>query len=678
MPEHQTKRAVDTSGKDLNCLNPSQRAAVEYEGAGPLLVLAGPGSGKTTVMIRRLRHLLTEKKILPEKLLAITFTREAAASMRERFLRECGDLPQQIIQSVNFGTFHSVFYQILKQSGKITEKNMLTEADKQKLMQSALSFVMPEISRQERCGYSGEMLAAVSYYKNTGDLKKAAVKAPSTLQEDFGRIYMRYERERALEKKLDYDDILLDCRELLAKNSAVLDYWRGRFQEILIDEFQDINPVQYEVIRLLSAAPYPIFAVGDDDQSVYGFRGAEPGCMRNFLEDYRAEKILLDVNYRSGQEIVKASLAVIDCNQKRFPKALTAGSERRGGVRVLGFQNKTEQDAYLIRICSQGGECAVLFRTNRLMQRFARSLQRAKVDYEMKEKSRNIYHDERVQDMMAYLRLGGGERKPELISRVINKPSRYVSREAMRIPMGKIPMDKDSVFSPDLLSHLTQYYRERSAGTAENIERMDRHLKQMKKMSPYLALQYVRRVIGYDGWILERYGNSPEEREESLEILDWLSEEAGGYKSLQDWLEDQKRYCDRIGQKPEKPCGIKLMTVHAAKGLEFEYVILPDCNERIYPYGNLLDADMTEEERRVFYVGMTRAKNRLDLLYLRGDKEHPMQMSRFLAPVRDYINSSNSALSRNSSNASLTFSYSSSSPIYSSTGSSLGSSGFSL
>ena len=629
---------INAAGKAGNDLNASQRAAVTFDGPGPLLVLAGPGSGKTLTITRRIRYLLLEKAVPPEKILVITFTREAALSMRDRFLRDSGDIPQQILQTVNFGTFHSIFYQILRQSKGIKENQILGETDKKKILLSALSSVMPEMNGQEKTYYAGDLLSAIGFFKNTGDLKKTLQKVPTDFQDSFLRIYEQYERTRTTHGKMDFDDMLLDCRTLLAENEGIRAYWQERFPQILIDEFQDINPIQYEVIRLLSGEPYSIFAVGDDDQAIYGFRGSSPACMQRFLEDYGAERILLDTNYRSLGEIVRASLKVIGENQCRFHKELKAGREDDGfsktdnrtepgdgtlekeRVRILGFTDQKEENAFLLKLCESAEDCAVLFRTNRLMQRFAVRLQRAGIPFEMREKARNPYLADVVLDIMAYLRLGAGERDPELVYRIVNKPSRYVDREALR-------GIKDS---GDPLESLEACYQRRSLPVMERIQVLRRHLCAMEKMPPYLGLQYVRRVIGYDRWLQERYADNRRELEEQLELLDWLGEEAKEFHNLQDWLEEQRDYQGQGTRESAGNSRIKLMTVHASKGLEFRHVVIPDCNERIYPYGQMPETDSVEEERRIFYVAMTRAKDRLDLLYLTGTKDHPMERSRFL------------------------------------------------
>lgn len=638
-------RKKSAAGEVFSSLNASQRAAAAFDGPGPLLVLAGPGSGKTLTITRRIRYLLTEKAVPPEKILVITFTREAALSMRDRFLRDSGDIPQQILQTVNFGTFHSIFYQILRQSKGIKENQILGESDKKKILLSALSVVMPEKSGQEKSYYARDLLSAVGFFKNTGDLKKSLQKVPADFQGSFRQIYEQYERARTAQGKMDFDDMLLDCRMLLAENEGIRAYWQERFSQILIDEFQDINPIQYEVIRLLSGEPYSIFAVGDDDQAIYGFRGSSPACMQRFSEDYGAERILLDTNYRSRGEIVRASLKVIGENQCRFYKELKAGREDGGDerksfgfsktgnkpepedgtlekerVRILGFTDQREENAFLLRICESAEDCAVLFRTNRLMQRFAVRLKRAGIPFEMREKAGNPYLGDVVLDIMAYLRLGEGERDPGMICRIVNKPSRYVDREALR----------EMRDSEDPLESLEACYRRRSQPVMERIQILRKHLRALEKMTPYLGLQYVRRVIGYDRWLQERYGDNRRELEEQLELLDWLGEEAKEFHNLHDWMEEQRDYQGQGIRGNERNSRVKLMTVHASKGLEFRHVIIPDCNERIYPYGQMPEADSVEEERRIFYVAMTRAKDRIDLLYLTGTKDHPMEKSRFL------------------------------------------------
>lgn len=666
---------------DLSTLNEAQRSAVTW-GEGPLLVLAGPGSGKTTVIVNRISYLL-ERGVPPESVLVITFTKDAALSMQQRFRKH-----SEKTQPVVFGTFHSVFYQILRESGDIRQRNLLTESRKKHIMTALLK---QYDAQAENAGFEGnhadeaeKLLCAVSLYKNTGDFGRAEKLAPSGRQGMFQRILRDYWEAVMGAGALDFDDMIYECAKLLQEREEVRNRWQRRFSHILIDEFQDCNPMQYETLKFLSGEPHSIFAVGDDDQSIYGFRGACPDILRRFAEEFHAGRILLNVNYRSRDRIVRDSLAVIEENRNRFPKDLRAAERRAvreeedaGSVRILAFEKREQQYAYLCeqmkiwneRHGADGKRCALLFRTNSHMQGVAVRLSSAGIPYVMKEKGKSIYEHFIVKDIMAYLLLASGEWRREHLLRVLNRPARYVSREA--------------VGDGRNIGEMIDWYRtEAGFGTGsgagrrravEALEEMERRMKYLSRLSPALAVNYVLKGMHYAVFLQNAARGNPERLTEWGELLEWLKEDAGRFSDVRKWRRAQEEYTQKMQEKEISPRqdteegAIRLMSVHGSKGLEFDRVLVPDCNEHIFPHGNLPDEETVEEERRIFYVAMTRAKENLELLYLTGDKARPRLPSRFLNPLihtsSSSISSSNSQLSRYSSKASATCSYSASSSI---------------
>lgn len=691
---------------DLNDLNDAQRKAVTY-GEGPLLVLAGPGSGKTFTITKRILYLL-DQGIPPAQLLVITFTREAAMSMQRRFQEMSGSfLP------VNFGTFHSIFYHILQKSHVIKSHKLLTNSEKKKILLP----ILREYRKNAESGIGEDLgedavtiLSAVSYYKNTLQLEKASMKAPAEWQSVFSQLLERYEKAVHACGRMDFDDMLCRCRDLLAGNAALLSSWQKRFKYILVDEFQDINPVQYEVVKLLAGNHSSIFAVGDDDQAIYGFRGSEPECLRRFEKEYGASRILLDINYRSHPQIVKASLTVIAENRDRFPKAIRSfqedgtrqhsnpansfsDTEPKEHVQLLPFTDHEEQYDYLVRRIQaflqehewQGRrECAVLFRTNSHMQGLAVRLKALGIPYVMGERMQSIYEHFIVKDIMAYLVLAKGQWDRETLLRIVNKPSRYISREAV----GNCGHS---------LQALISYYESQESSAVnkksvlEKLHGFERQLKAINRLSPQLAVAYIQKAAGYGKYLQETAGNA-EKLAEWNDMMEWLKADAARFSGMEEWQAAQAAHTKDLEQEknngqvainrtaaakvPEtentekSDTEVRLMTVHGAKGLEFDTVIVADCNESVFPHGRLQIGAEIEEERRVFYVAMTRAKENLELLYLTGTKERPRLPSRFLNPL--LVNnanhssstiSSNSQLSRYSSKASATFSYSSSSSI---------------
>ncbi len=623
----------------FNGLNEAQRQAVAF-GEGAAMVLAAPGSGKTTISVKRILYLIQIQKIPPEEILMVTFTKEAALSMQNRFQAlyaemqcDSSDIPASV--PVNFGTFHSVFYHILIKSHYPAANQILSVSQKREIMQA----ILKERAIEKTGHYefetlkaqAGDCLTAVGFYKNTLDIEKAKRSLPAEGRDDFPVILQRY-REKCREAGgLDFDDMVYECRELLMRDKVIREYWQERFRYILVDEFQDINPMQYEVLKLLGQKHGNVFAVGDEDQAIYGFRGSDPDCVRRFVEEYDARQIVLNANYRSTEEIVALSEKVIAENKSRFLQnkgSYAAGKNAgiRESVRFASFETRQEELSYLKEQLQEvaeagNGTCGVLFRTNSAMQGLAVQLSKAGIPFEMKEKTGNPYDHFIMKDIMAYLKLAQGEGSREHFLRIMNRPLRYISRECAgensRIDLARLSGQN---------------------GRADKeLQRLKQQLARMRGMPPALAVQYVCKAVGYELY-LRTQKEAGKHLEEWLEKLDFYKEDARNYPNVAEWERAQRLYesrleeCRRAMGADGDSC-IFLMTVHASKGLEFDRVYLPDCNEKYYPHGSMPDADTVEEERRIFYVAMTRAKKYLELLCTTGTKERPRLISRFLNPI---------------------------------------------
>ena len=670
---------------DLTKANQAQKNAIMHL-RGPCLVLAGPGSGKTYTITNRILYLL-EQGIPPERILVITFMKEAALSMQNRFQEMAKAAAKgPSFYPVNFGTFHSIFYHILRESKALKSNELLKNSEKKNLIIPILKTYIrskEHTDPKEGTSVSGDdaaqVLAAIGYYKNTMQMEAAAARAPAGWQQDFEAVCREYEQAVKRTGRLDFDDMLYNCKQLLRENEKIREYWQNRFRYILIDEFQDINPVQYEAVKLLAASPYNIFAVGDDDQAIYGFRGSQPECLKRFQTEFGARQLLLDMNYRSKAEIVEASLAVIEENKDRFLKRLRAADESgnpdgTAPVCVHGFPDRERQYGHLLGGISAGlgrGEsCAVLFRTNSYMQGFAARLKAAGIPYVMQESAASISEQFIVKDIMAYLWLATNKGMREHMLQVMNKPSRYLSRDA--VGPGQVDFGKMREYY-----NVAQLPKGQGTGAKDRISCLERQLLSIKGRNLPLSVSYILKGMGYEQYLRELSRTEPEKWEEWQELLEWLKEDAAAYGSVGEWASFQEEYARALQQ--EKEAGKKrkgpeerrqngkeavhLLTVHGAKGLEYDRVWIPDCNEKIFPHGTMPEECAVEEERRIFYVAMTRAKKNLELSYLTGTKERPRQPSRFLTPLYSSVSSSNSQPSRYSSKASATFSYSSSSSI---------------
>ena len=620
-------------------LNEAQRTAVMH-GEGPMLVLAGPGSGKTFVITNRISYLIEHYGVAPRNILVITFTRDAAMNMQNRFLASTGSS-----QPVNFGTFHAIFYQMLKRSGYRQTDAILTDSDKKRYMIPILTDYIRELGQNSyRSDQMDEeavrCLAAISFYKNTGDQENAAKMLEEPYRAGFERLLVRYEEKRNKSGRMDFDDMLYQCQRMLEEDADVLNRWQEQFAYLLIDEYQDINPRQNEIIKLLAGKHRNLFVVGDDDQSIYGFRGAEPSLMKQFLTDYPDHKqVLLDTNYRSVPEIVDASGKVISENKDRFPKKLKAVSGKEGmgkNIIIQSFTDKPLQYQFLVKqfqACAlqELNHVAVLFRTNSQMQSFASVLIRAGIPYRMKEKGKCIYDHFVAKDIRNYILCSCGDLRRSLFLTIMNKPYRLINREALGEE--QVSFDKIRTYYRNYLP------KEELARHLFPLGELEDGLRRMAGLGPYLGLQYLRRRMGYDAYLSKKAGTDSKKLDEWLEVLEFLSTEAGNFDQYEKWLQYQDAFRKEMAEKASQKEGegVSLMTVHASKGLEFEQVWIPDLNEGVFPHGRLQSKETVEEERRLLYVAMTRAKKNLGLTYVTGTKERPRLVSRFLNPLKELV-----------------------------------------
>ena len=602
----------------LKSLNEEQRKAVLHKN-GPMLVTAGPGSGKTHVITARLLYMIRVYQIPPEKIAVITFTKEAAKSMSSRFLK----YNQQNLP-ISFGTFHSFYYQIIRSIPKYSNYRLIHEKEKKYVF----SQIFPKENREDKEEVTENVLRAISYYKNTEDIKKTVIL--SGLENEIFEEYMqKYECEKEKRKIIDFDDMLFLCRKVLQENPVVLQKWTEKYDYYLVDEFQDCNPVQYKILQMLAGRN--LFVVGDDDQSIYGFRGADHSIMQRFLEDYKeAEYVVLGRNYRCGASVVRASSWVIQENKLRMPKELTSNRlpAQEEYVRIQKWQEKKEmftyfQDMFKKLEKERLQEHALLFRTNQEMQMCAVELAKSNIPFQMKDKNESIYEHYVVKDILAFLQVANGNRERKNFLRILNKPRGNIGREALEEEI--VDLEKIKAF------YQNKYMRNPAA--VREAEDLERHLIMLKKLSLSLAIRYIRKAMNYEKYLYQRSERNPLLFEGWLELLDWLQQDAVAFQTLQAWENYQKEYKVKMGSKTERKTGVNIMTMHASKGLEFEHCYILNVNDGVIPKyqkGQKLTQEQIEEERRIFYVGMTRAKKTLELHYLTGTKEHPKFPSRFI------------------------------------------------
>jgi len=616
---------------------------------GPCLTLAGPGSGKTTVIVERICRLL-ERGVPARNILVLTFTRVAAVEMRERFIKRieelatvsgedtdvdlaCSKTHRNTLETVErklaearqvlFGTFHSAFFQILRYSGGYDASSVLRGEEKYAFLE--------EVSRgvgiyHDREGWYQEVLKEISDVKGNAMMPED-FKPLSCTSKEFNVLYRGYQDLLVQRKKLDFDDMLLRCFHLFEERPDILEIWQERCQFVLIDEYQDSSKIQCRLAQMLAAPQNNIMVVGDDDQSIYGFRGAAPERMRDFLATYPdAKQYLLNMNYRCPKEVVAAAGKLIEGNQNRLPKEILAAKRISGRNREEDPSALTceefptlleENEAVIARIQKYHEEgipyedMAVLYRTNRNPAQLLRLMETRGIPVQVKGAVGGVYHHWICQDFCAYLAAANGSSRRSDWLRVISHPERYFSRSAL----GQEPVTLDKLFD---------YYSD-DRRRIDTLDHLSYDMTLLRKSPPYASISHLRRYMGYDDY-LEENDKSGEGRLQ--EIAEQLQETADGCRTGTEWLAYVEQM--RSGAGGGKEQGVHFMTMHGSKGLEFPVVFIVDANEGMTPYKRADSPEGIEEERRLFYVAMTRAKEQLHISWTKERFHRPQSRSRFV------------------------------------------------
>ena len=600
--------------------NEAQAQAIQHTD-GPCLVLAGPGSGKTLTIVNRVKYLIEKQKVRPEEILVVTFTRFAAAEMKSRLCLVMGkrDLP------VTVGTFHGIYYGILKWAYRMNQENILSETEKYQILRGVINKERMEIFDEE--DFIQDIAAEIGKVKNNRIPLEEFVSEKCSA-DAFRNIYRNYEQHRKELKKIDFDDMLVLCYELFRSRPDVLAQWQKKFRYVLIDEFQDINRIQYDVIRMLVQPENNLFVVGDDDQAIYGFRGADSELMLGFGKDFPdAKQILLGMNYRSTANIVQNSLKLIENNVERYSKKLEANREGGSCLHIQEVKDLVEEAEYVleeIQKCKENGikeeEIAILFRVHTDARAVVEAMVERKIPFQMKEHLPNIYEHFIAKDIMAYFRLATGKRRRQDFLQVMNRPKRYLGRDSVSgsqvsfEDMRKFYCDKDWMI--------------------DRIDQFEWDVKMLMKMAPYAAIQYIRKRIGYDDFLKEYAFTHQINRSDLNEVLAEIEEAAKAFSSVEEWFAHVEEYTETLKVKEKernrpRP-GVRLMTIHASKGLEFKQVFLIAANEGRIPYQKAKTDKEIEEERRLFYVAMTRAKDFLKICYVKIKNGKEVTPSRFV------------------------------------------------
>ena len=573
--------------------NRAQQDAISHRD-GPMLVLAGPGSGKTFVLTRHIRFLITACHVVPQSVLVITFTRAAAREMKERF----SSLMEGAYYPVCFGTFHSIFFQLLRQYFGYREFSVLSDEQRIAFLRRCLD------GRKDFT--ASELEQELGLFFNT--LKRSG-REGSMPDQEFSSLVKAYRTLCHGSGKLDLDDAANLLYYHLRGNPAVLEQLRRRFRYILIDEYQDINASQYRVIKSLIAPGNNLFAVGDDDQSIYAFRGSDPGIMLEFEKEFPGCRTLcLPVNFRSDREILKAAQLLIRDNSKRFSKKAEAFSENAGEVSLKPCRGREEETQSLLEeLLKQQKtgtleQCAVILRNNRQLERLSCRLSKAGIPFSRKEKVKSFFEEKEIRPVIAMLRFAviAPLRRDFLL--FANMPPRGIRRETMRGER----IDEEELIRGHADSPETQ----------ARIRTLFRKLAFIRDKAPLPAILFLLKALEYEKHLELCAARDGADFGEKRERLEELAERSRDFSSIRDFLLFAEEYDpDPDTAQEQGKEGVRLFTMHGAKGLEFDTVFLPELTDNVIPGSQVLGKAQVEEERRLLYVAMTRAKHRLVMSY---------------------------------------------------------------
>ena len=582
-------------------LNDAQKQAVSHKD-GPCLVIAGPGSGKTAVLTNRVVNLINSG-VPAHEILVITFTKAAAIEMKERFNRLSQDN-----RLVTFGTFHSLFWGILQQELGYKASDIVMGTMQRKLLTEAMC--RAGIDTEDTVlvkAYSTELSAVNNSLTEISDYKPAFVEA-----EKLKLFYKAYEELKNKYHLIDFDDMLIKAYRMFLQRPMVLKKWQERFSYFLVDEMQDMNDLQFRLIRMLSAKSCNLFCVGDDDQSIYGFRGANPKIMSDFMEYYQgATKIILDYNYRNPANVVERAGSLIARNENRFNKNIKATASD-GEIRVAEHTGPLEEATFIYnelqRLVTEGcgyEDIAVLYR-NHSDARYVVDLLASKgIPFYLKEQMPNIYSHFIISDIESYFQIAIGNSTKKRLLNVINRPNRYIHRQCIENGTTKEEMLRFYCNNP---------------GCYKAVEAFWSDILLISKMSPIAAVNYIRRGMDYNSYVLNEALKNGQDVSEYYEIFDFLTDIFKDCRTIKQSIDKLnilrlKIDYENKNRKQDKGGKVGLYTLHSSKGLEFENVFIISANDGVIPTNKVESKADIEAERRLFYVGVTRTKRNLFITY---------------------------------------------------------------
>lgn len=592
---------------------------------GQMILVACPGSGKTTTLLRRINYMVTERNINPLNILMITFTKAAADEMNKRYAKMFGRNP-----GVTFCTIHSFCLAIIRKFS-LKKYSILSEFEKYTFFRDKIRY---NGSIADKDAFISDMILDISILKNNM-LSVSEYSPECTVNKDlFVGLYTDYEEYKEKKGKIDYDDMLLIAKDILLNNTMALQWLRDRYQYIQVDEYQDTNYLQKEIIYQVAGKTGNLAVVGDDDQSIYAFRGARPEIMLDFTKDFPyATRIDMSTNYRSLQTIIHDADTLIRENQVRFVKDFVGFRENDGCVVYKNYKDDIVQvDAIIkdiqemIKKGEDPNDIAILYRINKESVPFAEKFMAKGIQFQCNEVLLSKYDHWVFQDILAYREVAtGNDLDGVFFRKILNHPNRYFFGKAF------------SDVKPDINMLLTSIMKQKKKQQWQIDKAIDsayelfRGLRFLKDANPEEFLSCMWNVIGYKDFIREYAKSRNMEPKELKEIWDDLSKEAKTYETWEKWDKAIEAYRIKLAEANRSKGGITLSTMHRSKGLEWKNVFIIDCVEGIYPFEKAVKPEQIEEERRLFYVAMTRAKDNLYLTSYDKKNGKNQTVSRFLS-----------------------------------------------
>ena len=582
----------------IDKLNENQLKAVNHLD-GPCMVLAGPGSGKTRVITYRIANMVVNKNIKPTSILAISFTKASSIEMKNRALSLSNDFR---MNKVTYGTFHSVFFRILRYFENYNIESILDEKTKRIGLKNILKGLNIENADDDET--IGQVINEISYVKNEL-MDKRDFKSEVLTNDEFIKVYNFYEEYKQQMNKIDFDDMLIKTYELLKNNKAALDRVRSVYRYILVDEFQDINKVQFEALKLIANPSNNIFVVGDEDQSIYGFRGSRPDFLLEFEEYFsNTKKVLLDINYRSKGEIINIANRLIEKNTNRYEKVIKCGQGNGAKVNYISPEDSEEEAVYIAKDIknkvqedyTEYTDFAVIYRTNIQSRALVDVFMDMRIPFVVKDSIVTIYDHWAAQDILAYLRIGVNPNSNKDWIRIINKPFRYISKDNLNLI-------KDE---PDFINSLINKC-DLHPKQVKTINDLDIDISYVKGLNPKNAISYIRTTLDYDRYILDYCTNRKIKTNGLIEILNELESSATNFKTIQEYLEHIERVKSEIvdNKNNKETDGVIFTTMHSAKGLEFKNVYIIGANEGTIPHEKSYEID--DEEKKNTFVAQRNA-----------------------------------------------------------------------